>query len=159
MWRNDMKKKIFALVLALTMVLGLNTTVFASELWEDGQSASSTVTYYVDSSYSIYIPETIDLGEGYTFQASYLNITDNQQVNVSITNLTSAGYLEMTSDSGNQIYMQLNGIGDYNRVATFTSDSTTSPITIYGQVAENSYAKAGTYTGTAEFSVSLGIRE
>lgn len=154
-----MEKKVFALVLALTMILGLNTTVFASELWEDGQSASSTVTYYVDSSYSIYIPETIDLGEGYTFQASYLNITDNQQVNVSITNLTSAGYLEMTNDSGNQIYMQLNGIGDYNRVATFTSDSTTSPITIYGQVSENSYAKAGTYTGTAEFSVSLGIRE
>lgn len=65
----------------------------------------------------------------------------------------------MTNDSGNQIYMQLNGIDGYNRVATFTSDSTTSPITIYGQVADISYAKAGTYTGTAEFSVSLGIRE
>lgn len=154
-----MRKKFLALALILVMAFGLNTTVFASELFEDGQSASSTVTYYVDSSYSIYIPETIDLRNGYTFTANYLNITDSQQINVTFSNLDSLGYLEMTGESGDTINMQFNGLGEHNRVATFTSGNTTSPIKFYGQVADNSYAKAGTYTGTAEFTVNLGIKE
>lgn len=152
-------KKILGVFLSLALLATSSTSVLAadSNLIYEGQTAESTLECYVDSSYSVVIPEKIYIADGYTFTADFLNITENQQVNLRITNLNESNMLPMTNESGDTAYLSLNGLGTNNRVAQFTRDNLTSSITINGFI--DPMSRAGVYTGTAVFEISLGLRE
>lgn len=146
-------KKIIAFLLCMVIALSMSVTAFAetSNSW----GGSSAVTYEIESSYSIYIPEEINLNTGYTFTAEMLNITDNLQVNVSATNLNPQGKLEVQNEKGETIALTLqNAIN--GRIGKFT-DSTTSDITFIASADEG--GKAGKYTGTIEFVFDISSRE
>lgn len=150
-----MKKKVLGAVLSLALLATSTTNVFAmdSHLIENGSTAESTIEYYVNSYYSIIVPEKIYIADGYTFQAEYMNILPTEQVNVTVTNLVG-GELQMTNESGDTLGLMFNH-GD--RVAEFTSDSLVSKLTIYGQCDD--MPKAGYYTGVAEFTVDIGLKD
>ena len=72
-------KKIIALCLSVMLILSISTTAFASDLSESGGTATASISYVVNSTYCVNIPETIDASTEYTFTASSMNIQVNQQ--------------------------------------------------------------------------------
>lgn len=147
-------KRLLAFVMVAVMLFSVSIIAHAEEHeWMDG-TAQVTMTYSVDSTYCLWIPETIDVNTGYTFTAEMLNIRETEQLTVRISNLNN-GCLTFTNESGKDIQVQFNN-GD---VAAIFTDSLTSDITLFGQLSENSNMKAGDYTATAEFTMSLEARQ
>lgn len=148
-------KKVLVAFLSLVLVIASGTNVYASDsyLMENGATATSEFEYYVDSYFSVVVPERISIVDGYTFHADYMNILPTQQVNITVTNLVN-GRLQMTNESGDTLGLMFNNAPNGDRVAEFTSDSLVSKLTIYGQCDD--MPRAGFYTGTAEFVISLG---
>lgn len=94
-------KKFIALTLCLIMLLSCSITAFASNgLSGEGATAQSTITYQVDSNYCVIIPETVDAFNGFQLTASYMNITDAEQVNISVSGENS---IAMTNDEGDTL--------------------------------------------------------
>jgi spore coat protein U-like protein len=146
-------KKLIAFVLAALMLTLSALPVFAEE--SSSWGGTCAVNYFVESQYSIWIPEEINLNETYTFEAEFLNITPEEQVNVDCINLSN-GTITLSNGNGKSIAVEVyNGRGD-TRLAEFT-DSMTSNISFWGNLQEG--GRAGYYTGVLEFSISLGARE
>ena len=146
-------KKLIAFAVAALMLIMSALPVFAldSSSW----GGSCAVNYYVESQYSIWIPEEINLNETYTFEADFLNIAPEEQVNVDCINMTN-GKITLTNGNGKSIAVELyNGRND-TRLAEFT-DNMMSNISFWGQLQDG--GSAGYYTGVLEFSISLGMRE
>lgn len=145
-------KKAISILVCVAAFLCCNVTAFAADsyLQNSGDTASSTVTYQVNSNYCITIPETIDAFNGFELTADYMNIKEDEQVNVSICGDNLIG---MTNEYGDSFDLMLNTIGN-GRVAKFVKNQTTSD-TISGYPKEMGMFPAGTYTGTVVFVVSL----
>lgn len=150
-----MKKKLLALVLAACMLCGFSTTAFAeTTVYGDGD-ASIPVTYHKDSSYSISIPESIDLnGNSITFSC-YKNITDNEIIDVTL----DSNDINLQSTSGGQ-----STHGNLTKptgelmptdipVIQFINGETCIKTLEYSFNAQD--ANAGDYTGTMTFHFSL----
>lgn len=153
-------KKVTAMLLCVLLVLSMSVTAYASELSYDGASASSTIYYTAPNYYNIVIPESIWIADGYTFEATIMNIMETQQVNVCISNLNENGELVLEDAYGNAINIWLTNLEDTNVCAKFTADNLTSSITFYGQLAEGQeMPKAGEYSGVVEFSVTTTARD
>lgn len=142
-------KKILACLLSFTLLAGSSMSVFAQETTNDSWM-EVPATYQIQSSYSIYIPESIDFTDmGYQFTAENVNILESQVVYIvpfsrtcEMTNASGAtGTLHITSDDSE-------GVG---RVAVFNNGDTTSSITMSGYL-EGATA-AGQYTGTVQFQI------
>lgn len=144
-------KKIISLMLCITMLMCCGITAFAEELPHNGATGQSTVTYHVDSSFCVIIPETIDAFNGFQLSSSWMNITTTEQVNVYVN---GENRIAMTNSSGDSFNLQLN-LNDNDRVAEFVKNQTTSDFTVYGQQADGNMPAAGDYTGTVEFVVRL----
>lgn len=149
-----MRKKI-ALLLSLVMLISSTLSVNAADLSPEANTGSAEVSYWVDSSYIITIPETIYLNEEYYFEASYLNIQPIEYIAVYITNLNE-GTLTVTNEYGNSDTLTIYGAEVNGKVAEFTSESMTSTTSITASMSDT--AKAGTYKGVVEFMVSTGVR-
>lgn len=147
-------KKIIAITLFLIMVFSCSVTTFAEELPHDGAKGKTTVTYQVDSSFCVIIPETVDAFNGFQLTASYMNITEAEQVNVSVS---GENRILMTNDEGDTFNLKLN-LNDRDHVAEFVKNQLTSDYTVYGQQDGGDMPAAGNYTGTVEFVVNLGIK-
>ena len=150
-------KKILCCLLTVAILLSLSTTAFAadSQIAEDGLSSTSTINYVVDDSYIIIIPESINANYEYTFTADMMRISDNHQVNVYCTELKDGGYITLTNDSGETVDFTFNNMQGANCVAAFTKGQTTSSFSIFGGVVNDFDKSAGSYTGTATFTVRL----
>lgn len=144
-------KKLLALSLCLVMVLSCSISAFAAELPYNEATGQSTVTYHIDSSFCVVIPETIDAFNGFQLSSSFMNITDSEQVNVYIN---GENYIPMTNEAGDNFNLQLN-LNNGDRVAEFVKNQTTSDFIVYGQQADGNMPAAGEYTGTVEFIVRL----
>lgn len=90
-------KKLLAFTLCFVMVLSCSIPAFAAELPYNKATGQSTVTYQVDSSFCVIIPETVDAFNGFQLTASNMNITEAEQVNVSVNGENS---IPMTNDEG-----------------------------------------------------------
>lgn len=146
-------KKIFALLLSVVLVFSISITAFAedSEWNADGSNATVTANYSVQSTYSVWVPEEIDLNQGYTFSAEALNIRDTEQL---VIRIVGGRTCEMTDGNDNSITVEFNN-GD---IAAIFTDSVTSDITLCGNLAEGSRIKAGDYSAVLTFSMGLEAR-
>lgn len=170
-------KKIIALLLTLTMMLGLSVPAFAAA---NETSGSMAVTYNVESSYVINLPD-ITLTEGSTtfdITADYVHIASNKKLTVSIDpdqTLTN-GKFYLFKDGGTDlntamectVYVSNSGTSkvfdpyylsstDLYAIAMFYPGDTTA--TEYGRLtltpnvtASNTY---GTYTGNIYYIISI----
>lgn len=151
-------KRIVCIILCLALIISMNVTVFAEdvEVSGDRQTGQSTLTYTVDSSFIINIPQTIDLNSGYQFSASYMNLESDLQVSVYCTTIEQNDYITMTNASGESFNLILTG-GNGALMATFDNDHLESDYFIYGQ-PDGGSPRAGQYTGIAEFEVRLEVK-
>lgn len=156
-----MRKKIFlgGIILALAIMpvptfakMADNDYSYMSE-YED-ESAETELSYIQNSSYIVKIPLRINnvVEGGYTFTAESINILDNESVNI----YTENSMVKMTNERGDTCNLELScsdDKGKENLVGTFKNGETTSSVTMNAQMGSD--ARAGSYTGTATFSVRL----
>ena len=141
-------KKIIVCFLCVALTLCCGFTAFAAELQYPEASGSSNITYHVDSSFCVIIPETVDALNGFQLSATSMHILDTEQVNVY---LNGENNIPMTNGSGDSINLIL----QKDKVAEFVKNQLTSDIIVYGQPKDGDIPAAGDYTGTVEFVVRL----
>lgn len=137
-------RKIIAIVLALVMVMGMSTTVFAAT---GGTVKTTQLTAYVYTSYEITIPAEVDLtttNNTITISVDSLNLEPEKVLAVMIANTS------LSHSSGEKVDMELyvDGILKDNVIAGFTE-----PGTVDINVSIPSTAPAGNYTGYIVFEV------
>lgn len=151
-----MTKKLLSFVLTVTLLFSSSTVAFAEEYTEVNefqQTASSEVNYSVQSSYSVKIPAVINdiTFSGYSFQASNMNLLDSEVVYI-----TCEGNVNMTNDRGDTFELMLyDSTNESNIVAKFNDQETISPIVMLGRPVNMGALRAGYYSGSAVFRVSL----
>ncbi len=158
-------KRMIALLLCMALVCSLATTAFATEINEDSemQSTMSQIIYNLDTKYCIYIPEEIDASTGsYTFEASYLAVSETEQVVVRMSGVDDLGNITLENGASEKLTLNVvydgAGLMPNGAVAIFT-DSTTANAPM--QLVYNNYGKVhrpGQYSGTFEFTVSVEDR-
>nr|WP_294678005.1 hypothetical protein [uncultured Blautia sp.] len=156
-----MKKKCISLVMAACMII---TPITVNAAMSDGEyyyvstyddgTASSELSYVQESSYLVKIPLRINniVESGYVFTADSINILDNQTVNVYVENSS----VNMTNERGDICSLELRCSDDQGKqglVGTFKNGETTSSVTMNAQMSPG--ARAGSYVGTAVFTVKL----
>ena len=160
---NNIIKKIGTLALVLSLVISTSTTAFASQADELNNVQDATVQYYVDGSYTIDIPEYIDVNFGACLCASELNISPESYIRVELANIPDNGIYTLTHTSSNDV-INVTFSGNYGAVtpsqpilAMFTPDSTTSSNFSAALTEESASAnlKAGNYRGTVTFNFLL----
>ena len=154
-----MRKKCISLAIAACMMI-MPTTVNAAMTDDnysymseyEGGTADTELSYFQNSTYLVKIPLRINniVESGYVFTADSINILDNQSVNVYVENNS----IEMTNERGDTCSLELRCSDDKGKqglVGTFKNGETTSSVTMNAQMGSG--ARAGSYTGTATFSV------
>ena len=157
-----MRKKCISLLMAVSMAAISPLSVYAAMSDDefsylgtfDGGTANTELEYIQSSSYVVKIPLRINniVETGYVFTADSINILDTEKVNVYVENRN----IEMVNGRGDTCSMEIrssNSEGDPALVGTFRNGETTSSITMQAQIDPG--ARAGSYTGTATFSVRL----
>lgn len=156
-----MRKKCISLVMSvcmMTMPVTVNAAMtddnfsYMSEF--EGGTADTELSYFQNSTYMVKIPLRINniVESGYVFTADSINILDNQSVNVYVENSS----VKMTNERGDTCSLELRCSDDKGKqglVGTFKNGETTSSVTMNAQMSPG--VRAGSYTGTATFSVRL----
>lgn len=117
----------------------------------DDSTANTELSYVQNSSYIVKIPLRINnlVENGYVFTAQSINILDNEIVRVYAENSS----VQMTNERGDTCTLNLSGDGSNGEVGAFRNGESTSTVRMNGQMEMD--ARAGSYTGTAIFSVKL----
>ena len=166
-----MKKRLFIFLIVLCLLsISYPITVSAGDLQVYQGTGTSTMTFVEQSSYCILIPEYIDMNAGlYTFKAENINISNNEKVYVTVTNLDENNRLLFTHESGDYTLTKSlevfpsaahDTLPEYlpsNCVGYFSGDDKTSFISfrLGSESFDYSRIKAGMYSATVEFSVDL----
>lgn len=156
-----MKKRCLSLMMAACMMTtpatvnaAMTDDNFSYMSEYEGGTADTELSYFQNSTYMVKIPLRINniVESGYVFTADSINILDNQSVNVYVENSS----VEMTNERGDTCSLELRCSDDKGKqglVGTFKNGETTSSVTMNAQMGSG--ARAGSYTGTATFSVRL----
>ena len=152
-------KKLFALILAITMMATLSVTAFAADYDTEGNQGMN-VTYSVDPAYTVTIPETVTIGaDGTEKTVSAADVVVNKGQYVSVT-LASDNNFTVTSGEGATLtYTVTKGVqpvaaGD-EILAVNPADGKTDTATITFDIDESAIQYAGTYTGSATFTIAV----
>ena len=156
-----MKKRCFSLMMAACMMVtpitvnaAMTDDNFSYMSEYEGGTADTELSYFQNSTYMVKFPLRINniVESGYVFTADSINILDNQSVNVYVENSS----VEMTNERGDTCSLELRCSDDQGKqglVGTFKNGETTSSVTMNAQMSPG--ARAGSYVGTAVFSVRL----
>ncbi|RHS71641.1 hypothetical protein DW952_17465 [Ruminococcus sp. AM44-9AT] len=156
-----MKKRYLSLMMAACMVItpvtvnaAMTDDNFSYMSEFEGGTADTELSYFQNSTYLVKIPLRINniVEAGYVFTADSINILDNQSVNVYVENSS----VKMTNERGDTCSLELrcsDEKGKQGLVGTFKNGETTSSVTMNAQMSPG--ARAGSYVGTATFSVRL----
>ena len=152
-------KKLFALLLAITMVLSLSVTALAAEIDQDTpapKEGSIAVRYQVAPTYTVTIPATVTLGETAKIEVENVVVEKGRQVEVAITNAND--FKVATPEGAELTYTVKNGEAEVAEgdtvLAVNPADGTTGEITL-SFVAPNTIQYAGKYEGTVTFTVAV----
>ncbi len=167
-------KNLFKIIIALAVVLACSLSIFADEVSSDGGTADTDLTYTINSTYTVIIPETISVGTSDSLitqiQASYnlpegdtlnVNITDGIDANGDITlNNTSGGTDTLTTSLYYGVAPGTTITSAATLAASFSSglessyvSDTTKVISVKGVTITGK--QAGIYSGTITFTVSI----
>lgn len=155
------------LLVVILCIMCCTFHIYATDAQVFEGSSTSTLTYREQSTYCILIPAYIDMNDSYTFSAENINITDDEMIVVTVSNVDDNNRILFTHESGEYTLtkdIEWVAISDTvptalppNCVGVFVGDDRTSAIEF--RLSQESYdctrTKAGMYSAVVEFSVSL----
>lgn len=158
-------KRFVSMMLSVIMLLSFTMTAFADteiSSFDGTDSATTSITYSVGSSYVVYIPEIIEAdGSNYYFTASYMDLREDEYVVISISGLESDGSLTLTSSKAGRIIVNATVPGSYDitesseAVAMFYDGQTRTDTSLQFYVSSMEDVYAGDYSATVTFDVAL----
>ena len=152
-------KKLFALLLAITMMATLSVTAFAADYDTEGDKGMD-VTYSVNPGYTVTIPPTVTIGtSGTSAEISAADVVVEKGQYVSVTLAENNDFTVKTAEGAELTYtVTANGenvaAGD-EILAVNPKDGKTGTATITFDIDESAIQYAGTYTGTATFTIAV----
>ena len=156
-------KKVFTAMLCMCMLVVGSTTAYAQDIGSFGDggfgdSATSTMTYDIDSSYIVSIPATINMNQENKLTSNMMDIRSNEIVEV---------YTDSTVQMQNQNNMEASPMDmeivtsntelTYNGspiVAQFLQGMSETSLSFWGKRPE-AQGSAGHYEGTCEFHIRI----
>lgn len=152
-------KKLFALLLAITMMATLSVTAFAAD-YDTAGDKGMNVTYSVAPTYTVTIPETVTIGANGTEKTvSAEGVVVNKGQYVSVTLAAENNFTVKTAEGAELTYTVTKGGqsvaagGEILAVNPASAAGGSANITFAINEADVKYA--GTYTGTATFTVAV----
>ena len=156
-------KRVLAAMLCMSMLMVGSTTAYAQDIGSFGDggfgdSATSTMTYDIDSSYIVSIPATINMNQENKLTSNMMDIRSNEIVEV---------YTDSTVQMQNQNNMEASPMDmeivtsntelTYNGspiVAQFLQGMSETSLSFWGKRLE-AQGSAGHYEGTCEFHIRI----
>lgn len=156
-------KRVLAAMLCMSMLMVGSTTAYAQDIGSFGDggfgdSATSTMTYDIDSSYIVSIPATINMNQENKLTSTMMDIRSNEIVEV---------YTDSTVQMQNQNNMEASPMDmeivtsntelTYNGspiVAQFLQGMSETSLSFWGKRPE-AQGSAGHYEGTCEFHIRI----
>lgn len=156
-------KRVLAAMLCMSMLMVGSTTAYAQDIGSFGDggfgdSATSTMTYDIDSSYIVSIPATINMNQENKLTSNMMDIRSNEIVEV---------YTDSTVQMQNQNNMEASPMDmeivtsnielTYNGspiVAQFLQGMSETSLSFWGKRPE-AQGSAGHYEGTCEFHIRI----
>lgn len=152
-------KKLFALLLAITMMATLSVTAFAAD-YDTAGDKGMNVTYSVAPAYTITIPQTVTIDEdGATAEVSAEGVVVNKGQYVSVTLAADNNFTVKTTEGAELTYTVTkdgeNVAAGGEILAVNPADSATGIATITFDIDESAIQYAGTYKGSATFTIAV----
>ena len=152
-------KKLFALLLAITMMATLSVTAFAADYNTEGNKGMN-VTYSVAPAYTVTIPPTVTIGtSGTSAEISAADVVVEKGQYVSVTLADDNNFTVKTTEGAELPYtVTANGetvAAGGEILAVNPTDGKTGTATITFDIDEAAIQYAGTYTGTATFTIAV----
>lgn len=150
-------KKLFALILTVAMLATMSITAFATDYTTEGDKGM-TVTYSVAPTYTVTIPTDVTInGSSTTISADDVVVEKGKYVSVSLdadndfTVTTAQGATLTYTVTVNSAAISA---GD-EILAVNPADTDNGSVTVMFAIDESAIQYAGTYTGTATFTVAV----
>ena len=156
-------KKLFALLLAITMMATLSVTAFAADYDTTGDKGMN-VTYSVNPGYTVTIPETVTIGaDGTEKTVSAADVVVEKGQYVSVTLAENNNFTVKTTEGAELTYtVTANGetVAPGGEIlAVNPADGKTGTANITFDIDETAIQYAGTYTGTLTFTIAVNPAE
>lgn len=150
-------KKLFALLLAITMMATLSVTAFAAD-YDTAGDKGMNVTYSVAPAYTVTIPTDVTIdGNSTTISAEDVVVEKGKYVSVSLA--ADNDFTVATAEGAELTYtVTANGANvaaGGEILAVNPADGKTGTATVTFDIDESAIQYAGTYTGTATFTVAV----
>ena len=150
-------KKLFALILAITMMATLSVTAFAAD-YDTAGDKGMTVTYSVAPTYTVTIPTDVTI-DGNAATISAENVVVEKGKYVSVTLADDNDFTVKTAQGAELDYtVTANGANvaaGGEILAVNPTDGKIGSATVTFAIDESAIKYAGTYTGTAIFTVAV----
>ena len=150
-------KKLFAVILAVAMLATMSVTAFAADYNTEGEKGMN-VTYSVSEFYIVTIPENVTIdGSAATISAENVVVKKGQYVSVTLdadNNFTVATQQGATLAYTVTANGQSVAAGD-EILAVNPADGKTGSANVTFAIDQSDIQYAGTYTGTATFTIAV----
>ena len=150
-------KKLFALLLAITMMATLSVTVFAAD-YDTAGDKGMNVTYSVNPGYTVTIPTDVTI-DGNSTTISAENVVVEKGKYVSVTLADDNDFTVRTQQGAELSYtVTANGANvaaGGEILAVNPADGKTGTATVTFDIDETAIQYAGTYTGSATFTIAV----
>ena len=152
-------KKLFALLLAITMMATLSVTAFAAD-YDTAGDQGMNVTYSVAPAYTVTIPEDVTIGvDGTEKTVSAADVVVNKGQYVSVTLAADNNFTVKTAEGAELTYtVTANGenVAPGGEIlAVNPADGKTGSASVTFDIDESAIQYAGIYTGTATFTIAV----
>ena len=152
-------KKLFALLLAIALMATLSVTAFAAD-YDTAGDKGMNVTYSVAPAYTVTIPETVTIGaDGTEKTVSAEDVVVNKGQYVSVTLAADNNFTVKTTEGAELAYTVTANSKDIAAggeiLAVNPADGKTGTATVTFDIDEAAIQYAGTYTGSATFTIAV----
>lgn len=151
-------KKLLSLTLIIAIVITMSVTAFASEIKENSatNSGSTNITYTVDNSYIVTIPDSMTIGTEATVSVSDVILADGYNLKVSVSSTQyNDGWKLKNNDDYIGYTLKIDGTDVDNNGNVLTARSGETPEKKLVTVLTGTAKYSGRYTDTLTFTVGL----